>query len=71
MLPGNGCWTCCCKAFVGGPIALINDGDSITIDAHERLIQLNVGQEELELRKAAWKKPTLKYKRGLLASTRG
>ena len=55
------------EAFVGGPIALINDGDSITIDAHERLIQLNVGQEELELRKAAWKKPALKYKRGLLA----
>ena len=55
------------EAFVGGPIALVNDGDSITIDAHERLIQLNVGQEELELRKAAWKKPSLKYKRGLLA----
>ena len=55
------------EAFVGGPIALINDGDSITIDAHERLIQLNVGQEELELRKADWKKPSLKYKRGLLA----
>ena len=55
------------EAFVGGPIALINDGDSITIDAHERLIQLNVGQEELELRKAAWKKPSLKYNRGLLA----
>ena len=55
------------EAFVGGPIALINDGDSITIDAHERLIQLNVAQEELELRKAAWKKPSLKYKRGLLA----
>jgi len=55
------------EAFVGGPIALINDGDSITIDAHERLIQLNVGQEELELRQAAWKKPSLKYKRGLLA----
>ena len=55
------------EAFVGGPIALINDGDSITIDAHERLIQLNVGSEELELRKAAWKKPSLKYKRGLLA----
>jgi dihydroxy-acid dehydratase len=55
------------EAFVGGPIALINDGDSITIDANERLIQLNVGQEELELRKAAWKKPSLKYKRGLLA----
>jgi len=55
------------EAFVGGPIALINDGDSITIDAHERLIQLNVGSEELELRKASWKKPSLKYKRGLLA----
>ena len=55
------------EAFVGGPIALIKNGDSITIDAHERLIQLNVGKEELELRKAAWKKPSLKYKRGLLA----
>lgn len=55
------------EAFVGGPIALINNGDSITIDAHERLIQLNISQEILELRKAAWKKPSLKYKKGLLA----
>jgi len=55
------------EAFVGGPIALINNGDSITIDAHERLIQLNISQEELELRKAAFKKPSLKYKKGLLA----
>ena len=55
------------EAFVGGPIALINNGDSITIDAHDRLIQLNISQEELELRKAAFKKPSLKYKKGLLA----
>ena len=46
---------------------LINDGDSITIDAHERLIQLNIGQEELELRKAAFKTIFKNIKSGLLA----
>jgi dihydroxy-acid dehydratase len=55
------------EAFVGGTIALVREGDSITIDAHQRLIQLNVPDAELELRRAAWKPPAPRYTRGLLA----
>jgi dihydroxy-acid dehydratase len=55
------------EAFVGGPIGLVNEGDSITIDAHKRLLQLNVSDAELARRKAAWQQPAPKYKRGLLA----
>ena len=42
------------EAFVGGTIALVNEGDSVTIDAKQLLIQLNVGEEELAKRRAAW-----------------
>ena len=55
------------EAFVGGPIALVREGDSITIDAHQRLIQVNVSEEELARRRAAWKQPAPRYTRGLLA----
>jgi len=55
------------EAFLGGPIGLVQEGDSITIDAHKLLIQLNVSEEELARRKAAWKQPAPRYKRGLLA----
>lgn len=55
------------EAFVGGTIALVKEGDSITIDAHKRLIQLNVSDDELARRRAAWKQPEPKYRRGLLA----
>jgi dihydroxy-acid dehydratase len=55
------------EAFVGGTIALVHEGDSITIDAHQRLIQLNVGDDELAQRRAAWKAPAPRYTRGLLA----
>ncbi len=55
------------EAFVGGPIALIKEDDSITIDAHQRLLQLNVPDAELARRKAVWKQPEPRYKRGLLA----
>jgi dihydroxy-acid dehydratase len=55
------------EAYVGGPIALVQEGDSITIDAHQRLIQVNVSDEELARRKAAWKQPPPRYKRGLMA----
>jgi dihydroxy-acid dehydratase len=54
------------EAFSGGPIALVQEGDSITIDAPKRLIQLNVSEEELAKRRAAWKQPAPRYKRGLL-----
>jgi dihydroxy-acid dehydratase len=55
------------EAFVGGTIALVREGDSITIDAHERLIQLNVPEEELARRRADWKQPNPKHQKGLLA----
>jgi dihydroxy-acid dehydratase len=55
------------EAYVGGTIALINEGDSVTIDAHKLLIQLNVADEEIAKRRAAWKQPKPRYTRGLLA----
>jgi len=55
------------EAFVGGTIALVQEGDSITIDAHKLLIQLNVDDAELARRRAAWKQPAPRYTRGLLA----
>jgi dihydroxy-acid dehydratase len=55
------------EAFEGGPIALVQEGDSITIDAHKRLIQVNVSDDELSKRRAAWKRPDPRYTRGLLA----
>ncbi|MEQ1437885.1 dihydroxy-acid dehydratase [Fontimonas sp. SYSU GA230001] len=55
------------EAFVGGTIALVEEGDSITIDAHRHLIQLNVDDAELARRRAAWKQPAPRYTRGVLA----
>jgi dihydroxy-acid dehydratase len=55
------------EAFVGGLIALVEEGDPITIDADGRLLQLNVDAEELNRRRAAWKPPALRYPRGVLA----
>jgi dihydroxy-acid dehydratase len=55
------------EAFVGGPIALVKNGDSITIDAHKRLIRLDVPQAELARRRKAWKQPRPRYRSGLLA----
>ena len=55
------------EAFVGGPIALVKNGDSITIDAHKRLIQLNVPSKELAARRKKWKQPRPRYPRGALA----
>ena len=55
------------EAFVGGTIALIEEGDSVTIDAHKLLIQLNVPDAEIAKRRAAWKQPKSRYTRGLLA----
>ena len=54
------------EAFVGGNIALVEEGDSITIDAHEKLLQINVSDEELTKRRAAWKPREPRYKRGVL-----
>jgi dihydroxy-acid dehydratase len=55
------------EAAVGGTIALIQEGDSITIDAEARLLQLNVPDEELAGRRAAWQPPAPRYTRGVLA----
>ena len=55
------------EAFVGGTIALVQEGDSITIDAPARLLQLNVSDDELDRRRAAWKPPAPRYTRGVLA----
>ncbi|KWC24558.1 dihydroxy-acid dehydratase [Burkholderia ubonensis] len=55
------------EAFVGGTIALVQEGDSITIDAHQLLLQLNVDDAELAHRRAAWKQPAPRYTRGVLA----
>jgi dihydroxy-acid dehydratase len=55
------------EAFVGGNIALVNEGDSITIDAHKQLIQLHVSDDELAKRRAKWKQPEPRFRRGLLA----
>lgn len=55
------------EAAVGGAIGLVQEGDSITIDAHQRLLQLNVSEEELQRRRAAWKPSAPRYTRGVLA----
>ena len=55
------------EAFEGGTIALVQEGDSITIDAHQLLLQVNVSDAELAQRRAAWKKPAPRYTRGVLA----
>ncbi len=55
------------EAFVGGTIALVHEGDSITIDADARLLQLNVSEQELAQRRAQWQQPTPRYTRGILA----
>jgi dihydroxy-acid dehydratase len=55
------------EAYVGGTIALVEEGDSITIDADRLLIQLNVADAELERRRARWKAPPPRYTHGVLA----
>ena len=55
------------EAAVGGTIALVNEGDSVTIDADQRVLQLNVPDEELARRRAAWQPPAPRYTRGVLA----
>lgn len=54
------------EAYVGGTIALVNEGDSITIDAPQRLLQLNVSEAELATRRANWQPPAPRYTTGIL-----
>jgi dihydroxy-acid dehydratase len=55
------------EAAVGGAIALVQEGDSITIDADQRRLHLDVSDEELAQRRANWQPPTPRYTRGVLA----
>jgi dihydroxy-acid dehydratase len=55
------------EAYAGGNIALVKEGDSITIDAHKLLLELNVDAAELERRRAEWTRPAPRYTRGVLA----
>ncbi len=55
------------EAAVGGAIALVKEGDSITIDSDRRLLQLNVSEEELARRRAEWRPPQARYTRGIMA----
>ena len=55
------------EAYAGGVIALVQEGDTITIDAHRLLLQLNVDDAELARRRALWKQPAPRYTRGVLA----
>ena len=54
------------EAAVGGTIGLVQEGDSITVDANQLLLQLNVDEPELERRRAAWTAPTPRYRTGVL-----
>lgn len=54
------------EAQVGGPIALVEDGDEITIDSESRRLDFNVSDEILEKRRQAWQQPKLKYESGVL-----
>jgi dihydroxy-acid dehydratase len=55
------------EAAVGGPIALLKEGDTITIDADQLLLQVDLTDEELAQRRAQWTAPKPRYERGILA----
>jgi dihydroxy-acid dehydratase len=55
------------EAAVGGGLALVEEGDSITIDADARLLQLNISDDELTRRRSVWRRPEARYTRGVLA----
>ena len=59
------------EAQVGGLIALVREGDPITIDADRKLLQLNVAEDEVARRRAAWTPPRARYTRGVLAKYAG
>jgi dihydroxy-acid dehydratase len=55
------------EAAVGGPIAIVQDGDGITIDAEKKELSINISREEMDMRLAAWAAPAPKENRGILA----
>jgi dihydroxy-acid dehydratase len=56
----------CPEAQLGGPIAMVKDGDKITIDAVGNTITVDIRDDEMARRRAAWKAPTLKATQGIL-----
>jgi dihydroxy-acid dehydratase len=52
------------ESYVGGPIALVRDGDVVQLDVDQRKLHLRVSDQELQLRRAAWKPPPSRYQRG-------
>jgi dihydroxy-acid dehydratase len=55
------------EAYLGGLIALVHEGDTITIDAHKLALHLNVDEAEIARRRAGWVQPAPRYTRGVLA----
>jgi len=55
------------EAYLGGNIALIEEGDTVTIDAHRLLIEVNVPEAVLAQRRALWRQPAPRYTSGVLA----
>ena len=55
------------EAYAGGTLAIVRDGDSITIDAERRQMNLNISDEQIRSRLTSWKKPAPRYTRGVLA----
>ena len=55
------------EAYVGGPLALVKEGDTIVIDAEKRTLELEVSAKEMSARRKAWKAPKPRYTRGVLA----
>ncbi len=55
------------EAYAGGPLAIVQDGDTITIDAQSRLLHLHLSEAEIQARLARWQRPAPRYTRGVLA----
>jgi dihydroxy-acid dehydratase len=55
------------EAFDGGPIGLLQNGDTITIDAAKRVIDVDLTPAELAARRAKWRRPAPRYMKGVLA----
>jgi len=55
------------EAYVGGPLALVKDGDGIVIDAEKRELSLGISAAEMKSRRKSWKAPKPRYTRGVLA----
>jgi dihydroxy-acid dehydratase len=55
------------EAYAGGLIALVEEGDTITIDAHRQLLQLEIDDDVVAQRRARWQRPEPRYRRGVLA----